>query len=324
MKYHRVYYLAFLAITLSSCSEESESTMINTDLSTEKQSPKVELRTFEPSNQKDVNYTLSQFSGKAEICTYNLSRARYNDVHPGEAVLIFVTEPFLPIDQVKSDQGSSDETIEVLKMNKIDRFSTGVYDYSMYTSVFTPIEKYDPLYPLKVSFSSQDWCGQMFSQLNNSNGYEYSQYSYFQKEGDTAIHFNYALPEENLFNIARIDTALLPVGTFNLLPSQSYTRTSHIQYKAYMANASIGSKDELIVYNYEIPELRRSVRLFLDPNDQMKIVRWTETYPTVFDGKIRTSIYSLKSSFSKPYWKLNELNDKHLRDSLNVIRYEYN
>lgn len=277
---------------------------------------------FSPDNQQSVDYSLTEFAGKAEICTYELSRARYNDNHPGEAVLIFVTEPFLPNDQVKSDQGATEETIKVLKMNKIDRFSTGVYDYAMFTSVFTPIEKFDPSYPLKISFSSQDWCGQVFSQLNNSKGYEYSQYSYFQKEGDTSIHYDYALPEENIFNLSRIDTALLPNGSFKVFPAQSYTRTSHIQFKAYTANSSKGTKDSLIVYNYEIPELKRSVRLLLDPNNSMKIVKWTETYPTVFDGKLRTSTYTLKSSFLLPYWNLNETKDGHLRDSLGIIRYD--
>ena len=279
-------------------------------------------KSYEPANKSELSYNLPQFSGQAEISTYDLSRARYNNVHPGEAVLIFVTEPFLPNTQVKSDAGGTSKSVKVLKMNKIDRFSTGVYDYSMYTSVFTPIEKYDPLFPLKVSFSSQDWCGQIFTQLNNSEGYKYSQYSYFQNEGDSMMNQDYALPEENLFNIARIDTALLPKGEFGIFPAQSYMRTAHVDFKIYNANASIGFKDQLIVYSYEIPELRRSVRLFLDPKEKMKIVKWTETYPTVFDNKMRTSTYTLKSSFSKPYWNLNRLGDTHLRDSLNVMRYD--
>lgn len=321
MKYIPHYYLVFILLSITSCSDNNESAIINEVQPDEKVSNRGSFGVFNPETKKDISYTLKQFSGKAEICSYELSRARYDNVHHGEAVLIFVTEPFLPVDQVKSNKGSNAEPIKVLKMNKIDRFSTGIYDYSMYTSVFTPIEKYDPVYPLKISFSCQDWCGQVFSQLNNSNGYEYSQYSYFQKEGDKSVHYDYAMLEESLFNLVRMDTALLPIGSFSLFPSQSYTRTSHIKFKEYSANASIGSKAELIVYNYEIPELKRSVRIFLDPNDQMKIVRWTETYPTVFDGTLRTSTYSLKASFTKPYWDLNSLEDNHLRDSLDMIRY---
>ncbi len=320
MKYKAIYVFTLFAILLSSCQDKTKEDDRKGEEYTREDS--VQKNAFLPGNKADVSYSLPQFSGQAEVVTYELSRARYNNVHPGEAVLIFVTEPFLPNSQVKSDMGSTSESIKVLKMNKIDRFSTGVYDYSMYTSVFTPIEKYNPRFPLKVSFSSQDWCGQLFTQVNNSDGYMYSQYSYFQKEADTVMNRNYALLEENIFNLARIDTSLLPVGEFELFPAQSYLRTAHIEFKKYDAIASIGLQDELIIYNYEIPQLRRSVRLFLDPKDDMKIVKWTETYPTVFDGELRTSIYTLKSSLSKPYWSLNQLKDNYLRDSLDLIRFD--
>ncbi|MEM1407815.1 MAG: septum formation inhibitor Maf, partial [Bacteroidota bacterium] len=34
------------------------------------------------------------YAGKAEITSYELKQSRYGEVHDGEAVLIFVTEPF--------------------------------------------------------------------------------------------------------------------------------------------------------------------------------------------------------------------------------------
>jgi len=43
------------------------------------------------------------YQGKAEISSYQLEQARYSDVHPGEAVLVFVTEDFLTDKQVKND-----------------------------------------------------------------------------------------------------------------------------------------------------------------------------------------------------------------------------
>lgn len=273
---------------------------------------------FNPQHKSDKVYDAAYFSGEAEISTYELSRARYDNNHPGEAVLIFVTEPFLFKDQVKSDEGSTDKTVQVLKMNRIVRFTTGIYDYSMFTSVFTPTEGFEIQHPLKVSFSSQDWCGQVFAQLNNSEGFKYSQYSYFQSEGDTVFEMPYTITEDNIFNIARIDEDQLPIGDFKILPAQSYLRTAHIEFKSYEARSSIDKSDTMIVYNYEIPALKRSVRIFLDPNNHNRITKWTETYPTVFDGVLRTSSYQLKSTRKTPYWKKNRLMDTHLRDSLKL------
>jgi hypothetical protein len=250
-----------------------------------------------------------------------LDRARYDDVHPGEAVLIFVTEPFLPKQQVKQDEGVNKNTLNVLKMNRIDRFSTGVYDYSMFTSVFTPLSGYNLHYPLKITFSAQDWCGQLFTQLNNSNGFEYKQFSYFQQEGDTAIQMAYHLSEDNIFNVARIDDTKLPEGEFSIYPSQSFARTAHIPFQSYKAIGDLKQEDSVLIYNYSIPLLKRNVSIYLDRLQQNRIVKWTEAYPTLFDKKIRTSTYVLKAKESLPYWSLNKTKDAVYRDSLNVVHY---
>ncbi len=42
------------------------------------------------------------YQGKAEITSYTLLQNRYKDVHPGSAVLVFVTEDFLTDKQVKN------------------------------------------------------------------------------------------------------------------------------------------------------------------------------------------------------------------------------
>ena len=58
------------------------------------------------------------FAGEAELTRYELDKGRYGESHNGDAVLIFVTEPFLSEKQVKYDNLPSDEKpINVLKMN---------------------------------------------------------------------------------------------------------------------------------------------------------------------------------------------------------------
>jgi hypothetical protein len=269
-------------------------------------------------NRTKKQYDLSYFSGKAEVNTYNLEKARYNDIHSGESILIFVTEPFLKEEQVKADHPAEDESVSVLKMNRIDRFSTGIYDYSIYTSVFTPTSNFEPTYPLKVTMSSQDWCGQSFMQLNNDKGFEFMLRSYFESEGDTSMRTPYEFTEDNLFNLARIDTSLLPKGEFDIIPTMSHLRLSHHELKAYKGNASLASLENQVVYSYDIPEIKRGVRIFMDPKNHFQIVRWEETYPTVFDGTLRKSTYTLKSSERLPYWELNQTKDAHMRDSLSL------
>ena len=56
----------------------------------------------------------------------------------------------------------------ILKLNLIKRFNTGIYDYSMMKSVFTPIpsEQQQLSKTLKVSTTRQDWCGHVYLQYN--------------------------------------------------------------------------------------------------------------------------------------------------------------
>src|SRR5947208_4024310 len=71
------------------------------------------------------------YKGKAELDRYSLTQARYGQTHEGEAVLIFVTEPFLKDKQVKYEHGVSKERLNVLKLNFTKRFFTGIYPYTL-------------------------------------------------------------------------------------------------------------------------------------------------------------------------------------------------
>ena len=269
-------------------------------------------------NKTAKSYSADYFSGKAEICSYEHEKARYDSTHPGEAVLIFVTEPFLPIKQVKADDYSAQDYVQVLKMNRVDRFVTGIYDYSQFTSVFTPLYRYDQKFPLKITMSSQDWCGQSFMQLNNNNGFDVLLRSYFESEGDENIHLEYAIAEDNIFNLIRIDEALLPTGSFEIIPSFAFKRSSHTKENTFKAKATLKTKSDASIYSYEIPELNRSVEIVFDPNNHNRINSWKETYPTVFDQEMRTSSYTLKKVQHVPYWEMNKAEDVIFRDSLGL------
>ena len=104
------------------------------------------------------------FNGEAEITSYKLDQSRYGESREGTAVLIYVTEEFLPEAQVKAST-KSDKTIPILKMNATKNFNTGIYPYSIMQSTFYPISNNQ--HAIKVSSSIQEWCGHVFTQIEN-------------------------------------------------------------------------------------------------------------------------------------------------------------
>ena len=140
-------------------------------------------------NNKEASRTLSKafkkywFAGDAEISSYTLTQSRYGELRSGDAVLIYVTEDFLPNTQVKANN-SGENTIKVLKLNATKNFKTGIYPYSIMQSTFQPV--YTKSQPLKISASIQEWCGHVYAQLNKrSNTFNYTGHSYFEGEADT-------------------------------------------------------------------------------------------------------------------------------------------
>jgi len=85
-------------------------------------------------------------------------------------VTIFVTETFSNALRVKADPGKhpAQDEVPVLKLNLVEDFPTGVYDYNLMSSSFvalTPVNERPAGAPLKVSFSSQEWCGHVWQQM---------------------------------------------------------------------------------------------------------------------------------------------------------------
>jgi len=127
--------------------------------------------------------------GKAELDGYALVEPRYGQLREGTAVAIFVTEDFSDSLRVKADPGKhpKSDVYPVIKLNLVRDFQTGIYDYNTMTSTFVRTEfgpsEYWPL--AKVSFSSQEWCGQVYSQwLPRGGMLQGTSHSYFDGEAD--------------------------------------------------------------------------------------------------------------------------------------------
>ncbi|MEX0998831.1 MAG: hypothetical protein WD000_02565 [Thermodesulfobacteriota bacterium] len=264
--------------------------------------------------------------GKAEITSYKLEQARYGELHEGYAVLVFVTEDFSKSKQVKLDnpQNANGDDVKVLKLNRIKKFDTGIYRYSMMDSVFTPIYFGDHPNTLKVTSSSQEWCGNTFTQLNlDDNGYEVRSFSYFESEGDTKFNLQQEILEDELWARIRLDPESLPVGRIKIIPATMASRLTHKELKVEIAEASLveNSKDSnLMDYKLVYDDSGRAMNITFSKKFPYEILSWEETYKSGFGNNAKT--LTTKATKNKmlitDYWNKNKTVDHELRKKLGL------
>ena len=257
------------------------------------------------------------YSGLAEINKYTTTQSRYGEDRAGTAVLVWVTEPFLPDTQVKDDGVPTKETsVSVLKLNRIERFTTGIYDYSIMQSIFTPVSRDQYPHTLKTTISVQDWCGQVWSQYNFRKGaYEVEHRSYFQREGDVRETLPAVLLEDELPTLVRLDPTHLPAGKLRAIPSEKFARLFHVPAVAQDAILTVaeGARDGDIDVLLEFPELQRSVAYKFSAAFPHRLLRWRETYK----GE-QLMEATLEHTLHEPYWSQNKRSFAPMRDSLGL------
>lgn len=257
------------------------------------------------------------YAGEAEITSYKLEQARYGELRDGHAVLIYVTEPFLPEKQVKADR-QSPENVSVLKLNATKKFLTGIYPYSIMASTFYPV--YDNQHALKTSLSVQEWCGHVYSQINNREQFEFTSHSYFEKEADQHFNMDKAILENELWTKIRINPNDLPVGDLEVIPALEYIRLGHKELKAYKATASLETDGTLTSYTLTYPELERTITISVTSDFPHSVESWTEEAKSGFGPNaklLKTKATKLKN-LKTAYWGQNGNKDLILRDSLGL------
>ncbi|SDS31541.1 septum formation inhibitor Maf [Christiangramia echinicola] len=257
------------------------------------------------------------YSGEAEITSYDLEQARYGEIRNGDAVLIFVTEDFLPEEQVKANSAEEDN-ISVLKLNYTKNFITGIYPYSIMQSTFYPLNGEE--HALKVSASIQEWCGQVYAQLNNRGEFNITSHSYFQGEADKDYTLDEIPLENEVWNRIRINPDDLPVGEFKMLPSLEFLRLSHQKIKPYVVNVEFYTIENLNVYRLEYPELKRVLKIYYSRGFPYTIEKWEESYPSGFgdNQKVLTTKAVKKQRIKSDYWNKNSNKNIPLRDKLEL------
>ncbi len=254
------------------------------------------------------------YDGKAELTSYKLSQARYGETHEGHAVLIYVTEEFLPKKQLKADRGSKNN-IPVLKLNNTKKFLTGIYPYSLMSSVFAPINTEKRA--LKTTFSAQEWCGQTYVQLNNRDKFDIEFHSYFETSGDEKISLKKDNLESEIWTTIRIAPDKLPTGKLTMIPAMEFLAMQHRPIKAYDARASLQSEGNLNLYQIEYPQLNRTLTIKYTKEFPYSIEAWEETFTNFMGKKSRSKAEKMKS-IKSDYWNKHNVVDIALRKDLGL------
>lgn len=264
------------------------------------------------------------YVGNAEVSSYNLVQSRYGEDRPGKAMMIFVTEDFSINKQVKLDvpTNAGTDKASVLKLNMTKNFVTGIYPYSMMLSAFTPVDVHQVPHTLKVTMSAQEWCGQVFSQLNlKHKNYVIANHSYFEKEGDETLNLKVTWLEDELWNRIRLDPQSLPVGEVEMIPGLFFSRLTHTGLDIEKALCTKVESSDLVIYMITYPVHKRSLAIEFEKAFPHRIKGWTEKHEQ--NGKTYTTTATLDKQFTTDYWTKNKNEFLYLRDSLGLSHQNY-
>lgn len=248
--------------------------------------------------------------GQAELSAYDLTYPRYGAPRKGTAVTIFVTEPFSLSSRVKADPGKHPEAdvFPVMKLNLIEDFATGVYDYNEATSSFVALASnaHQPMGALtKVSFSSQEWCGHSWAQwVLQPKGLDFVGHSYFDSEADRASTLASppnGIAEEQLFFWARglAEPKLAPGASAKVpfLRSLQYHRHAHREMKWTEATLSRGPSGGATEEWQAVVADGPTIRFVVERAKPNRIVRWESS-----EGERAELIRSARMK----YWEMNK------------------
>ena len=266
--------------------------------------------------------------GKAEISSYRVTQPRYGEARTGYGVMVFVTEDINRDTYVKVESPTpAQERIYALKLNNVLKFQTGIYDYSVMTSVFSAVEPRtgaEPFEPLRITLTAQEWCGHVFEELtirdNVLRGYLNS---YFEKEGRQEYAFDrpgsLAVEDHLLIRIRELKGPIMEQGErrpVTLLPSLWQFRLKHAPRALRQATLSKGYEQDLQVgeqsfvavpWRWEAGERQKLV--WVEKAYPHRILAWEDN-----EGGRGELIRTMR----EPYWSLKANEDGAYRERLGI------
>jgi hypothetical protein len=264
--------------------------------------------------------------GRAELSSYRIVQPRYGEPREGYGVLIFVTEDIDRKTFIKVESPApKEERLYVLKLNNVLKFNTGIYDYSVMTSVFSQVEGgAHPFELRKLSLSAQEWCGHVFDEVQARNGrLEGHISSYFESEGRHPYELDYGRSFESedhlLIRIRELGGPFLAPGEereMEILPTLWSFRLRHRPHalvqgkvrKGETEGIALGGESLLAVrWDLEMGERRRT--LWVESAYPHRILKWEDG-----DGGRGELVKTIRV----PYWKLHGNADEVYREELQI------
>ncbi len=269
--------------------------------------------------------------GQAEVSSYKVVQPRYGEERTGYGVMIFVTEDVNRNTLIKVESPTPErDRIYTLKLNSILKFTTGIYDYSVMTSVFSavePLTQSQPFELLKLNLSSQEWCGHVFEEVRIDDGRLRGDLnSYFESEGRQEWSFDrpqeFASEDHLLIRLRELKGTFMDEGEsrqMTLLPSLWQFRIRHAPRELVEVTLTKGRQEDVTVGDGEeyaaIPWTwsydTREKKVWIDTVYPHRILRWESSE----GGR-----GELMVSKRLPYWGLHDIEDEHLRDELGIPR----
>lgn len=284
---------------------------------------------FQPSARlaaaPDPDFGAYWHDGKAELDGYRLIVQRYGHPRRARGVMIYVTEPFSRSKHVKLDDPSTapGDALDVLKLNLVRDFQTGIYDYHTVVSLFVSSDDFSPV---KVAFSNSEWCGQVYEELNFT-GSTVSQKlsSYFEGESTTS---RLGVPpggvqEDNLFILLRgLRGTYLKPGerrTVPFLASPFYRRLAHrpmdwttatIERIPRPATVTVPAGSFATDVYRVRPADRREGHFYVERSYPHRMVRWVWKPAAAGNLLGATDSGELTGSTRLEYWKTHDPGDE--------------
>jgi hypothetical protein len=268
------------------------------------------------------------------VSGYRLTVRRYGEARVGEAALIYVTEPLSESKHVKVDDPARNprDTFDALKLNLVRRFQTGIYDYHTMLSLFVRSADFSPV---KVAFTSAEWCGQVYDETNFRGARLTRQYaSYFEGESsDTSDDVpRGAIVEDNLFILLRgLNGPYLRPGESRQVPfyqSPFYSRLMHDRSPWTRATISRAPKPEIVrvpagSFNVDIYEVAltngRSGRFAIERAYPHRVVEWAWTDRGGARARLGgTDRGELKGTTRTAYWAQQKSGDERALRALGL------
>jgi len=256
------------------------------------------------------------YDGRAELDGYRLVVSRYGENRNATAVMIFVTEPFSRSQHVKLDDANANpsDTFTALKLNLVRDFQTGIYDYNTMVSLFVRAQSMEPV---KLAFSSMEWCGQVYSEMIFGKKEIRGTYaSYFEGESGPIMMGRppAGVTEDELFIALRgLHEDYLAPGASTVvpyLPGVFYARLSHHRLEWTQATVARATQDESITvpagtfdtmrHDVHIADGRNGV-FHIESAYPHRIIKWS--LPPDVGGE-------LTGSTRLEYWKLHGEGDQ--------------